>query len=179
MGIGNYTEADVYAAARVFTGWNWQLRRRSRQRRRRSYYQFVYNAGAARPDGEGFTFAIYPDGGKTIPARAAAQGMQDGLDLDRGAGAASRRRRTRLATRLYKFFVNDVRRSGPALISEMANTYLSSDYNIKAMLRRLFSSEPFLDRRELRSGAIRGRPSSSSGRSRKPAGPGFSVDTAH
>ena len=25
MGIGNYTEADVYAAARVFTGFNWQI----------------------------------------------------------------------------------------------------------------------------------------------------------
>ena len=25
MGIGNYTEHDVYAAARVFTGFNWQL----------------------------------------------------------------------------------------------------------------------------------------------------------
>ena len=22
MGVGNYVEADVYAAARVFTGWN-------------------------------------------------------------------------------------------------------------------------------------------------------------
>ena len=25
MGIGNYTEQDVYAAARVFTGFNWQI----------------------------------------------------------------------------------------------------------------------------------------------------------
>ena len=24
LGVGNYTEADVYAAARVFTGWNLQ-----------------------------------------------------------------------------------------------------------------------------------------------------------
>ncbi len=25
LGIGNYVEADVYAAARVFTGFNWQI----------------------------------------------------------------------------------------------------------------------------------------------------------
>ena len=25
LGIGNYTEQDVYAAARVFTGFNWQI----------------------------------------------------------------------------------------------------------------------------------------------------------
>ena len=25
FGVGNYTEQDIYAAARVFTGFNWQI----------------------------------------------------------------------------------------------------------------------------------------------------------
>ena len=33
MGVGHYTEADVYAAARVFTGWNLQPPGRGRRRR--------------------------------------------------------------------------------------------------------------------------------------------------
>ena len=41
MGVGHYTEADVYAAARVFTGWNLT---RPGGDRRRQHYEFVYNA---------------------------------------------------------------------------------------------------------------------------------------
>src|SRR5688572_10756409 len=41
MGIGNYTEQDVYAAARVFTGFNWQLAG-NRADVNNSYYSFVY-----------------------------------------------------------------------------------------------------------------------------------------
>ena len=46
MGVGHYTEADVYAAARVFTGWN--LRRSGDQAAGTQAFQFVYNAGPAR-----------------------------------------------------------------------------------------------------------------------------------
>ena len=74
MGVGTFTEADVYAGARVFTGWN--LARPSN-----NHYAFSYVPGEARHDAKEFTFPIYRDGGRTIPARAAAQGMQDGIDL--------------------------------------------------------------------------------------------------
>ena len=44
MGVGHYTEQDVYAAARVFTGWNLAPRRVGDG----AALQFVYRAGAAR-----------------------------------------------------------------------------------------------------------------------------------
>ena len=47
-----------------------------------------------------------PDGSRTIPARAAADGEQDGLDLIR---ALARRPETadRLARRLFAYFVSE------------------------------------------------------------------------
>src|SRR6185503_18158450 len=42
MGVGHYTEPDVYAAARVFTGWN--LARPGGAADNSLRYQFAYNA---------------------------------------------------------------------------------------------------------------------------------------
>ena len=141
-GIGHYTEADVYAAARVFTGWNLELAG-DRGNEVTSYYRFVYNQAQHDPTAKEFTFEIYPGGGRTIPARPAAQGMQDGLDL---IDALARHPATarRLATRLYQYFVNDVDAPDEGFISDVAQAYLSSNYSIKAMLQRLLLSEQFL-----------------------------------
>jgi uncharacterized protein (DUF1800 family) len=141
LGIGNYTEADVYAAARVFTGFNWAIVG-DRASTTQSYYVYQYRPNDHDTTAKTFTFAIYPDGNRTIPARAAAQGEQDALDF---VLALVRHPATgrRLATRLYKFFVNETGTPDDALISAMSNTYLSSNYNIKAMLRTLFLSQQF------------------------------------
>ncbi len=141
LGIGNYTEQDVYAAARVFTGFNWQIAG-DRTSTTSSYYEFLYRAADHDTAAKTFTFAIYPDGGKTMPARAAAAGEQDALDL---ILALARHPATaqRLADRLYKFFVNETAEPDKALISSMANAYLGNNYNIKAVLRTLFQSSQF------------------------------------
>ena len=143
LGIGNYTEADVYAAARVFTGFNWQING-DRANATGSWYSYRYVPNDHDTTAKTFTFAIYPDGTKTIPARAAAQGEQDALDfvlaLVRNPATARR-----LATRLYKFFVNETANPDEALISAMSNAYLGSNYNIKAMLRTLVYSQQFRD----------------------------------
>jgi uncharacterized protein (DUF1800 family) len=143
MGIGNYVEADVYAAARVFTGFNWQVSG-DRNSNTASWMTYRYVSGDHDTTAKTFTFAIYPDGGKTIPARPAAQGEQDALDL---VLALARNPATarRIATRLYKFFVNETGAPDEALVSAMANTYLSNNYNIKAMLRTLVNSPQFRD----------------------------------
>jgi uncharacterized protein (DUF1800 family) len=143
LGIGNYVEADVYAAARVFTGFNWQING-DRAVTTGSWYSFRYVPNDHDATAKTFTFAIYPDGNKTIPARAAANGEQDALDfvLALVRNPATGRR---LATRLYKFFVNETATPDEALISAMANTYLSSNYNIKAMLRTMVLSPQFRD----------------------------------
>ena len=90
-----------------------------------------------------FTFDIYPGGGRTIPARAASQGMQDGVDL---IDALARHPATasRLATRLYQFFVSDVGTPDQAVIRDVAQTYQGSNGSIRATLQRLFTSEAFL-----------------------------------
>ena len=75
VGVGNYTEPDVKAAARVFTGWN--LQRPGTATDGTQHYAFAYNANQHETTAKTFSFAIYSDGSKTIPARPAAQGMQD------------------------------------------------------------------------------------------------------
>ena len=143
LGIGNYNEQDVYAAARVFTGFNWQILG-DRAVTTGSWYSYQYRAADHDVAAKTFTFPIYPDGGRTIPARAAAAGEQDAADLIVALAAHPATAR-RLATRLYKFFVNEVSEPNPALITAMSNAYLASNYNIKSMLRTLFLSAQFRD----------------------------------
>jgi uncharacterized protein (DUF1800 family) len=142
MGVGNYNEDDVVAAARVFTGWGLQLSG-DRASPETSFYEFVYNAGNHDPTAKTFTFAIYPDGGKTIPARAAAQGMEDGFDL---IAALARHPATahRLVRRLWSFFVSEMVPPSETTISELANVYMQNDGNIKTVLRRILSTGAFL-----------------------------------
>ena len=144
-GIGHYTEADVQAAARVFTGWNLELVVvNNRTDEVNSYYRSIYNPAQHDTDAKTFTFAIYPDGGRTIPARSSAQGGQDGVDL---IEALARHPATadRLARRLYAFFINDVDAPDEGLIRQVAEAYRTSGtYSIHAMLRRLLHSPQFL-----------------------------------
>ncbi|HXG87554.1 MAG TPA: DUF1800 domain-containing protein [Vicinamibacterales bacterium] len=142
IGIGQYTEADVVAAARVFTGWSVRFSG-DRTTADTSYYEFVFNEANHDVTAKDFTFAVYTDGGKRIPARAASQGMQDGLDL---IAALARQPATahRLVQKLYAFFVSEVAAPDARVISDLANVYMQNDGNIKAVLRRLFTSEAFL-----------------------------------
>jgi uncharacterized protein (DUF1800 family) len=141
-GIGHYTEADVYAAARVFTGWNLELVG-NRADQVNSYYRFVYNASQHDTNAKEFTFEIYPDGGRVVPARTAAQGMQDGIDL---IDALVRHPATadRLARRLYRFFIDDVFEPDEGLVRAAAQAYSANNTSIRSMLQRLLLSERFL-----------------------------------
>jgi uncharacterized protein (DUF1800 family) len=140
MGVGTFEESDVYAGARVFTGWN--LARPGSGDGR--YYRFNYNAAQHDTDAKTFTFPIYPDGSRTIPARAASAGMQDGVDL---MTAVARHPATgpRLARKLYEFFINEVDPPDEALIAEIAALYYSRNFAIAPMVRRLLQSAQFRD----------------------------------
>src|SRR3954463_687950 len=61
VGVGNYTESDVYAAARVFTGWN--LQRPGNAADGSSYQAFNYFPNQHDTTAKTFSFAIYPNGG--------------------------------------------------------------------------------------------------------------------
>jgi uncharacterized protein (DUF1800 family) len=141
MGVGNYTEEDVYAGARVFTGWNLTGRQAAATT---PYYNFFYNQAQHDATAKQFTFPIYRDGGRTIPARAASAGMQDGIDL---IDACVRHPATgpRLARKLYAFFINEVDPPDETLIAGMASDFYNSGFEIKPMLIRLFVSPQFTD----------------------------------
>ena len=141
MGVGNYTEEDVYAGARVFTGWNLTGRQAATAT---PYYNFFYNANQHDTTAKTFTFPIYPNGDKTIPSRSAGAGLQDGLDL---IDACVRHPATgpRLARKLYGYFVNEVDPPDETLIANMAADFRNSGFEIKPMLIRLFVSRQFTD----------------------------------
>jgi uncharacterized protein (DUF1800 family) len=140
MGVDTFTESDVYAGARVFTGWN--LARPGAGAAAR--FQFSFNTGQHDTAAKEFSFPIYPNGDRVIPARAPAAGIEDGLDL---ITAVARHPQTgpRLARKLYGFFINEVDPPDPALITEVAGIYYSRNFEIEPMVRRLLLSSQFRD----------------------------------
>jgi uncharacterized protein (DUF1800 family) len=140
MGVGTFTESDVYAGARVFTGWN--LTRRTSGSGQR--FDFNYNAAQHETTAKEFSFPIYPGGGRTIPARAASSGMEDGLDLI-NAVAFHPATGPRLARKLYRYFINEVDAPDDGLINQVSSIYYSTRGEIEPMVRRLLLSPQFRD----------------------------------
>jgi uncharacterized protein (DUF1800 family) len=140
FGIGNYTEQDVYAAARVFTGWSIRVVRGADDAG--SYYEFVFNANQHETAAKTFTFPIYADGSTTIPARAAADGMQDGIDL---LTALARHPETarRLARKLWSFFISEVVPPDAAFVNGVASIYLLRNTEIRPVLEYVLRSSWF------------------------------------
>ena len=143
FGVGNYTEADVYAAARVFTGWN--LRNATPGGRNddpNTYYEFFYNAAQHDPTEKTFTFPVYSNGSRTIPARAAADGMQDGIDLITALATHPESAR-RLARKLWNFFVSELEAPDPAFVEAVAAEYLRGNTEMKPVVRFILQSRWF------------------------------------
>jgi uncharacterized protein (DUF1800 family) len=142
FGVGHYTEQDVYAGARVFTGWN--LQRVGQRDTPAYYYAFVYNAAQHDTDAKEFSFPIYPDGSQRIPARSASAGMQDGLDL---IEAAARHPETgpRLARKLWGFFVSEIEGPTDRFVADVAGTYYRTGYDMRAVVQQVFTSPEFYD----------------------------------
>jgi uncharacterized protein (DUF1800 family) len=142
MGVGHYTEPDVYAAARVFTGWN--LLSPARATDGSQAYRFIFNANQHDTAAKTFSFPIYSDGNKTIPARAASDGMQDGLDFISGLAANPETGRY-LAKKLYRFFISEAGDVDAAWVSAIADVYQRSGSDMKAVLRAVLQSKEFWD----------------------------------
>ena len=131
----NYSEDDVKACARAFTGWN----------NAPAYPPFPYG----RSPGE-FRFdpADHDGGEKTFLGETGAWNGDDILDIICKQPATARF----LARHLYNYFVADDvqipawRLTPPQdldLIQAMEKTYFDSGYDITEMLRVLFNSEKF------------------------------------
>jgi uncharacterized protein (DUF1800 family) len=141
LGVGRFEETDVYAGARVFTGWNLTLVNRNTAQAR---YDFFYNAAQHDTTAKEFSFPIYRDGSRVIPARSAGEGMQDGLDL---IEAVARHPDTgpRLARKLYAYFVNEIDPPDEAVIQALTRLYYTGHYEIGPMVRLLLLSSQFKD----------------------------------
>jgi uncharacterized protein (DUF1800 family) len=140
LGVGHYTEEDVYAAARVFTGWN--LRFFNSGVDATNYYEFQYIPGNHEPGAKTFTFPIYRDGTTTIPARAASGGMQDGIDFIT-ALATHPATAERLARKLWSFFVSEAVEPDPDFVRGAASIYLLNGTRIKPMVQYVLQSRWF------------------------------------
>ncbi len=142
FGVANYVEADVYAAARVFTGWNYTST--GDRTTGANAYSFVFNAGQHETTAKTFSFPVYSNGSKTIAARSAASGLQDGQDLIT-ALATHPETAKRLARKLWSFFVSEVRGADAGWVDRIAATYLANGTEIKPVLRAIFTSPEFKD----------------------------------
>jgi len=138
MGVGNYTEPDVYAAAKVFSGWNLQIVGAGAAVRA----QFLYNPAQHDTSTKTFSFAVYPDGGKTIRARGSVDGMQEGRELIAGLAAHPNTARY-LAGKLYRFFVSESGSVSDAFVQRVSNAYLRSSGDMKVVMREVLHSPEF------------------------------------
>jgi uncharacterized protein (DUF1800 family) len=140
FGLGNYTEQDVYAAARVFTGWNLRFVRGADDAT--SYYEYVFNANQHEPAAKTFTFPIYSSGSTVIPARSGAAGEQDGLDF---IAALARHPETarRLARKLWGFFVSEVVEPDADFLNSVVQVYMQADTEIRPVVHFILRSRQF------------------------------------
>jgi uncharacterized protein (DUF1800 family) len=145
FGVGNYTEQDVYAAARVFTGWNLRtVAAAGRNNNPESYYEFVFNANQHDTAAKTFTFGIYGRGNNTIPARPGADGMQDGIDLITALAYHPETAR-RLARKLWSFFVTDFEAPDPSFVEAIAGEYLQNNTEMKPVVGAILRSRWFVN----------------------------------
>lgn len=101
-----------------------------------------FNANQHDTSAKTFSFPIYADGSKTIQARSASSGMQDGVDLINALADHPNTARY-LAKKLVRFFVSELWEPDAALVEKLANTYLASGYNMKSVMRELLLSSQF------------------------------------
>ncbi len=115
VGIGNYTEQDIHEAARAFTGHTLDKN-----------LQYVFNA------------AQHDVGEKTFQGQTGNFDADDILAILVRHPAAARF----ISQKLFAFFVYDNPES--ATIERLANTFVASNFDIRAVLRDIFSGPEFL-----------------------------------
>ena len=125
FGVEHYVETDVYAAARVFTGWNLRTDRRDGTPQRALRVQLQRRA--ARHEREGLQLSDLRRTAASASRRGrAAAGMQDGLDLI-NALAIHPETAKRLARRLWTWFVSEIDAPDEEFVENIADVYLKND----------------------------------------------------
>jgi uncharacterized protein (DUF1800 family) len=144
MGVGkdeefNYSEDDVKACARAFTGWNIAP----------AYPPFPYGRS---PWQFRYDPADHDDSDKTFLGQTGKFNGEDVIDIICQQQATARF----VARHLYNFFIADevpvpswrqTPPKDPQLIQQLEQAYFDSGYEIKAMLKVLFNSDAFKNAR--------------------------------
>lgn len=112
-GIGNYTEDDVKAGARAFSGWN------------------------MRGEDFGFNASQHDNEPKTFLGKTGNWNGDDIVDILVAHPATARR----LCTKLFTYFAYP--NPEPAVLDSLVRTYYSSGYDIRAIMSSIFHSAAF------------------------------------
>ena len=121
FGVANVQEADVKAAAKVFTGWNLRRPPGVAATDPAYRYEYFFDSRTTRHNQQvkTFTFDIYPGGGRTIPAeRRAGRHRLHHRDLP----ASARRGRGSRASSMRTSSARCSRRRRPSSIASRAST---------------------------------------------------------
>ena len=108
-----------------------------------AFIQFTYVAAQHDTNAKDFSFPIYSNGSRRIEARAAASGMQDGLDLI-NALAIHPETAKRMARRLWTWFVSETEAPDGQFVNNISNVYLSNDTEMKPVIRAVLFSPQFI-----------------------------------
>jgi uncharacterized protein (DUF1800 family) len=147
VGVGYYTEPDVYAAARVFTGWHLQGSAeylKDDYGDMNAYQEFVFRPEQHDTNAKTFSFPIYSTGSRTIPARSESEGIQDGIDLINALAFHPETPR-RFARTFWEFFVSEIHPPDPAFVDGVANVYMQNRSEMRPVIRYILSSPWFID----------------------------------
>jgi len=144
IGVGNYTEADVKAAAYAFTGWSLQTPIPGAGSRYGGYHsKFV------------FLEDEHDDSDKNFLGESGNWNGDDIVDIIVKQPAAARF----ISRHLYNYFVadevsvsgwNEIPPKDPDAINTLMESYLTSDGDLRTILRTLFNSDFFKEARFLR-----------------------------
>ena len=142
FGVEHYVESDVYAAARVFTGWN--LRVSNARGDGVLAYEFQFRPDQHDITPKEFSFPIYGRGRGYSNRIPESSSRQDGIDLIT-ALAFHPETALRMARRLWTWFVSETEPPDERFVQSIARTYLDSGTNMRAVMRAVFLSPQFQD----------------------------------
>lgn len=140
---GGYTQDDVIAVARAFTGWTFIP-----TGNRPNAGPAMRRPGAPEPGEFQFRAELHDVRPKTILGRTlpGGRGMQDGLDVIHML-ALHPSTAHHIATKLVVHFVSDT--PDPAFVDELADVYLRTEGDLREVTRALFSSPRFYEERNV------------------------------
>lgn len=136
MGRGNYTEQDIKACARAFTGWTLgnaeYMAMRVMNDSFSPYSRIAWHFSYREDD--------HDDGAKTFLGQQGDFNGEEVIDIIVQQEATARF----VSTRLFQFFAADqIDQAGDKVVRDMMQSYLESGHEIQSVLRTLFNSDYF------------------------------------